>query len=229
MQFEEKKHILVIDDDDRIRSLLMRYLEKKGCVVMVAENADAAHEILKNFIFDILIIDVMMPEKNGFEFGKDVRSVSDVPILFLTAKSELSDKSEGFLVGADDYLVKPFEPEELLMRIDAILARRGLNIQAKNDVSIGGWVYSRKQGVLISRDKTVQLTDVERRLLDVMLSKTGQIFSREHLAQQLGMAGNDRTIDVQITRLRKKIENDPKSPRLIQTVRGKGYILHLEL
>jgi two-component system phosphate regulon response regulator OmpR len=228
MSFEEKKHILIIDDDERIRNLLVRYLERHDCVVMAAEDAVHAKEYLKEFIYDILIVDVMMPGQSGFEFARDVRLTSDVPMLFLTAKTELSDKAEGFDSGADDYLLKPFEPEELLMRIDAILKRRGLNLQAKATVSIGPWVYDRRQGELSNDTTIVRLTDVEQKLLKALLSKSGQIFSREVLADHLGVAGNDRTIDVQVTRLRKKIEKDPKSPRLLQTVRGKGYILYLE-
>ncbi len=228
MSFEEKKHILIIDDDDRIRALLVRYLEKKDCVVMEAENASHAEKILEEFLFDILIVDVMMPKKSGFEFARTLRETSDIPILFLTAKTEMSDKVEGFEIGADDYLSKPFEPEELMMRIEAILRRRGLNLQKKESLTIGQWVYDRKRADLVSGDQTLRLTDVEKRLLETFLSQPDHIFSREILAQKLGGEGNDRTIDVQVTRLRKKIEENPKKPKLLQTVRGKGYIFHSE-
>ena len=228
MSFEEKKHILVIDDDDRIRSLLMRYLEKQGCVVMSAEDATHAETILEEFSFDLLVVDVMMPGKNGFEFGRDLRERSDVPILFLTAKTEIEDKAEGFDIGADDYLSKPFEPEELMMRIDAVLRRRGVNLDKSDSIVIGKWTYDRKRADIVCEGVSVRLTDVEKRLLETFLSKPDQIFSRTTLAESLGIDGNDRTIDVQVTRLRKKIEEDPKQPRLLQTVRGKGYILHSE-
>ncbi len=228
MSFEEKKHILVVDDDDRIRSLLTRFLKKKDCVVMSAEDANHADALLEQFIFDILIVDVMMPGRTGFEFGKDLRAKSDVPILFLTAKTEISDKAQGFELGGDDYLSKPFEPEELLMRIDAILKRRGLNIQKSDILNIGKWSFHKKKAELISGEQTIRLTDVEKKLLETLSAKPDTIFSREALADQLNVSGNDRTIDVQVTRLRKKIEEDPKQPRLLQTVRGKGYILHSE-
>ncbi len=226
MSFEEKKHILIIDDDDRIRSLLKRYLEKHDCVVMTANGAGEAVGLLKEFVFDILIVDVMMPGQSGFEFGRDLRETSDIPIIFLTAKTELSDKAEGFDIGADDYISKPFEPEELLMRIEAILKRRGLNIQKSDIVKIGKWEFDRKLADITCGDETLRLTDVEKKLLETFLSQPNQIFSRIKLAEHLGVEGNDRTIDVQVTRLRKKIEEDPKQPRLLQTVRGKGYILH---
>ncbi len=228
MSLEEKKHILIVDDDDRIRSLLVRYLEKHNCIVMSAENAQHAEDILRDFIFDILILDVMMPVKNGFDFAREVRKNSDVPILFLTAKTELSDKADGFESGADDYLSKPFEPEELMMRIDAILRRRGLNLEKEEVFTIGKWTYNRMRMDLVSEKETLRLTDVEKSLLDVFLSRPDHIFSREILAGRLGVDGNDRTIDVQVTRLRKKIEDDTKQPRFLQTVRGKGYVLHLE-
>lgn len=225
---ENKTHILVIDDDERIRTLLSRYLKEHDYLVSTAEDTKQASTILKDFIYDLLIVDVMMPGETGFEFGQRLRQRSDVPILYLTAKAELSDKVEGFESGGDDYLSKPFEPQELLLRINAILKRKGLNIRKQDKIEIGEWIYNKKTNSLSHGEsgKSVSLTDVESKLLQALLMKKGQIVSRDDLALLLGTGENSRTIDVQVTRLRRKIEKDPKQPRLLQTVRGKGYILH---
>lgn len=225
---ENKTHILIIDDDERIRKLLSRYLTENGYLVSTAEDARYASQILKDFIYDLLIVDVMMPGETGFEFGQKFRQKSDVPILYLTAKTELSDKVEGYEAGADDYVSKPFEPQELLLRINAILKRKGLNIQKQDKIEIGDWIYKKKTGTLSHQisEKAVSLTDVEAKLLQALLMKKGNIVTRDDLALLLDIGDNSRTIDVQVTRLRRKIEDDPSKPHLLQTVRGKGYILH---
>ena len=225
---ENKTHILIIDDDERIRKLLSRYLTENGYLVSTAEDARHASQILKDFIYDLLIVDVMMPGETGFEFGQKFRQKSDVPILYLTAKTELSDKVEGYESGADDYVSKPFEPQELLLRITAILKRKGLNIQKQDKIEIGDWIYKKKTGTLSHQvsEKAVSLTDVEAKLLQALLMKKGNIVTRDDLALLLDIGDNSRTIDVQVTRLRRKIEDDPSKPHLLQTVRGKGYILH---
>ncbi|MGE4314112.1 MAG: response regulator transcription factor [Pseudobdellovibrionaceae bacterium] len=222
-----KTHILVIDDDARIRTLLMRYLQDQGFLVSVAEDAKDATAILKSLAFDLLIVDVMMPGMSGFEFARAHRELSDVPILFLTARSEIEDKVEGFGAGGDDYLAKPFEPQELLMRIGAILRRRASAPVRAEKRQVGPWMYESKRAELThDNGEAVRLTEVENRLLEALVQRQGRIVTREDLCRILDMEAQDRTIDVQVTRLRKKIEDNPKVPRLLQTVRGKGYVLH---
>ena len=226
---ENKTHILVVDDDERIRKLLSRFLRDKGYIVSTAEHARHALTTLRDFIYDLLILDVMMPGDDGFTLGKNIREKSDVPIIYLTAKSELQDKAEGYGAGGDDYLSKPFEPEELVLRIEALLKRHGLNMSvAGDDILIGRNQLNVKTNQLneVETGKVTPLTDVESRLLQVLLRKRGQTVSRYDLSHALDLDPDSRTVDVQVTRLRRKIESDPKNPTLLQTVRGKGYILH---
>lgn len=222
----DKPHILVVDDDDRIRSLLSRYLRENGFVVATAKDAEDARDVLKLALFDALIVDVMMPGQSGYEFTKSLRAGSAIPVLLLTALGETDNRIEGLESGADDYLAKPFEPKELLLRLQAVL-RRSRNInRPMSEIRVGKWVCDPITSIATdSEGHEVRLTSVEIKLLEALARHSGKILSREELARLCGVDGNDRTVDVQITRLRKKIEEDSRYPRHIQTVRGQGYIL----
>jgi two-component system phosphate regulon response regulator OmpR len=225
-----KPHILVVDDDDRLRSLLRRYLAEKGFVVSTAHAAIDARAKLKSLRYDLMVLDVMMPGETGFSFTKSLREdgnspAKQMPILLLTARGESSDRIEGFESGADDYLLKPFEPRELLLRINAILRRAPKADIVAPECKLGTWTYNLQRDELRSGDTVVRLTDMEASLMRVLASEPGNALSREALAERSKGVVNDRTIDVQVTRLRRKIESDPKNPRYLVTVRGEGYML----
>ena len=224
---DTKAHILVVDDDTRLRSLLQRFLRESDFFVSVAKDADEARERLKDYQFDLLIVDIMMPHETGLEFLKKFRQESLVPVILLTAMGETADRIAGLEIGADDYLPKPFEPKELVLRIKNILKRTPKDSKAKMQVlDLGLCTYDLdKKELLTKQNQIVHITPVEQLLLSVLGEKSGQVFSREKLAEILGAGQNPRSIDVQITRLRKKIEQDSKNPRYLQTVRGKGYML----
>lgn len=223
-------HILVIDDDDRLRSLLKRYLQENDFAVTGAKDAEQARMFLKEYLFDLLVVDVMMPNETGIEFLQKLRQENDVPAIILTAMGETHDRIAGLEAGADDYLPKPFEPKELILRIQSILRRvpkdnkDHLQVlvmgKCSYDLAIKEFKHQ-SQGI-------IHLTPVEQQILNILGLKTGQIFSREKLAELLGAGQSPRSIDVQITRLRKKIETDSKNPRYLKTVRGKGYMLLTE-
>ena len=220
-------HILVVDDDNRLRSLLQRFLRDNGFYVSVAKNAAEARERLRDYKFDLLIVDIMMPEETGLEFLEKLRRESSVPVIMLTAMGENEDRITGLEAGADDYLPKPFEPKELVLRIKNILRRAPQEDgQAVEKLNLGLCCYDMVKKELLTKQGTViHITPVEQAMLNVLGQKSGQIFTREKLAEILGAGQSPRSIDVQITRLRKKIEKDSKNPRYLQTVRGKGYML----
>lgn len=223
----EKKHILVVDDDTRLRSLLQRFLRENDFFVSAAKGAAEAREFLNTYRFDLLIVDIMMPEESGLEFLSWLRQESTLPVILLTAMGETADRIAGLENGADDYLPKPFEPKELVLRVKNILKRTP---QEKSEVteklSFGMCYYDMSSKELLStQGQIIHITPVEQALLNVLGGKSGQIFSRESLAEILEAGQSPRSIDVQITRLRKKIEKDSKNPRYLQTVRGKGYML----
>ena len=221
-------HILVVDDDKRLRSLLLRYLSQQGCIVITAENAETAMYMLEKFAFDLTILDVMMPGEDGINLTKRIRTqYTDLPILMLTAKTETESRIQGLEAGVDDYLPKPFEPKELWLRLQAILRRTGFDQNhASEHIQIGDYVFDADHRVLKSENaENISLTESEIALLSLLIEHKGDILDRYFLADKLGLDAKERTIDVQITRLRKKIEPDPKTPRFLQTVRGKGYIL----
>ena len=220
-------HILVVDDDNRIRSLLQRFLRDNEFYVSVAKDAADARELLKDYKFDLLIVDIMMPEESGLEFLQTFRQESNVPVIMLTAMGETADRISGLECGADDYLPKPFEPKELVLRIKSILRRAPQTDQAAVDkLNLGLCCYDMNKKELTNKQGgIIHITPVEQAMLSVLGQKSGQIFSREKLADILGAGQSPRSIDVQITRLRKKIEKDSKNPRYLQTVRGKGYML----
>lgn len=222
-------HLLVVDDDERIRSLLQKFLIRAGFLVSVARDSAHARRLLKGLDFDMLILDVMMPGEDGVAFTRDLRRTMTLPILLLTAKGETSNKIEGFEAGADDYLVKPFEPKELLMRINAILRRAPVMVQqvAPRVLQLGAVRYDPERGELWAGADLVRLTATEAALMRVFSAQPGVALSRDQLVGDMPRdeGGAERAVDVQITRLRRKIEVDPKQPRYLQTVRGEGYML----
>ncbi len=225
-----KPHILVVDDDDRLRELLRRYLAEQGFIVTTAPNAADARGKLKNLSYDIMVLDVMMPGETGLELTRslheDTKSqVKQLPILLLTARGEPSDRIIGLEVGADDYLPKPFEPRELLLRINSILRRIPKPPIAMPDLKLGRWFYNFQRDELRSGEETIRLTDMEAGLMRVLAAEPGVVISREALSERSKGTVSGRTIDVQVTRLRRKIETDVKNPRYLITVRGEGYML----
>ena len=226
---QDRPHILVIDDDTRLRALLQRYLQENGFAVTTAKDAENARMFLSQYIFDLLIVDVMMPNETGLEFLQNLRKTSQIPAIVLTAMGETEDRISGLESGADDYLAKPFEPKELVLRINNILRRIPQKTLAQNLLKIGDFTFDIKTNELRDKDgNTMHITPLEQTLLSILGKKNGQIFSREQLAELLETGENSRSIDVQITRLRKKIEKDSKNPRYLQTIRGKGYMLLID-
>ena len=226
----EAAHILVVDDDHRLRDLLQKYLSENGFRVTAAEHAADARAKMASIAFDILVLDLMMPGENGIEFAKSVRSGSymskDVPILMLTAMAETDDRISGLEGGADDYMVKPFEPRELLLRINSILRRIPRDeLPEITETYLGALVFDMTREELRKGESIVPLTSTEVNLLKILVQRPGSIVSREELTRILAPGGGERTVDVQVNRLRRKIEADPKMPRYLQTVRGQGYIL----
>jgi two-component system phosphate regulon response regulator OmpR len=217
-------HILVVDDDDRIRELLKKFLIGSGARVSTAADAEAARKLLGSFEFDLLIVDVMMPREDGFSLLKSVRRTSTVPILLLTARGMPEDRIRGLGLGADDYVPKPFEPDELALRINAILRRTAPRAEGGGEVRFGPNLFHAVRGELTRDGKAVKLTESEAVLLRILAARAGESISREELARRTG-AGLERSVDVQVTRLRRKIEDDPRIPIYLQTVRGIGYRL----
>jgi len=219
----DKRHILVVDDDTRIRTLLQRYLADNGYRVTVARDAADARARLAGLTFDLIVLDVMMPGEDGVSLTHALRGGSDVPILLLTARSEAQDRIAGLESGADDYLPKPFEPRELLLRIGTILRRAKTDLPHA-ELSMGPSRFNPERGELKRNGKTVRLTSAEVTLLRIFAAEPGRAFSRTELCKRTGVT-LERSIDVQVTRLRRKIEDDPKLPIYLQTVRGVGYAL----
>ena len=222
-------HILVVDDDERIRTLLTRYLEQNGFLVCVASDAKASREMLSRFQFDAMVLDILMPGETGLDLTLDLRKTKDIPILLLTALGEVDDRITGLQTGADDYLPKPFEPQELVLRLQALLRRRKLPEASASAFKLGRWEYDVLHSELKCGDELVKLTTVENTLLQALTGRAGEAVSREELAEICELDGGERTIDVQVTRLRRKLEDDPKQPRVLQTIRGKGYLLRGEI
>jgi two-component system phosphate regulon response regulator OmpR len=222
---DDAPHLLLVDDDRRIRELLSRYLLQEGYRVTTAESAAHARAKLTGLSFDLLILDVTMPGESGFDLARDIRRESDVPILMLTARSEAGDRIHGLEIGADDYMPKPFEPRELSLRIGSILRRaKPAPAIARESVRFGEFVFNLVRQELWRRDQIVHLTDRERDMLTMLAAQPGETVPRLALAGN-GKASNERAVDVQINRLRRKIEQDPANPLIVQTVRGVGYRL----
>ncbi|QMU58778.1 MAG: response regulator [Boseongicola sp.] len=224
-------HLLIVDDDERIRSLLQKFLIRHGFLVSAARDAAHADRILSGLDFDMLVLDVMMPGEDGVSFCRRLRETRDMPVLLLTAKAETDDRIAGLEAGADDYLAKPFEPKELLLRINSILRRappsEPVNVAPKV-LGLGTFRYDVEKGAMWNGETPVRLTATESQLMRIFATSPGEAVSRAHLVEELGRSSGqaqERAVDVQITRLRRKIEADPKQPRYIQTVRGAGYML----
>ncbi|MCK6454279.1 MAG: response regulator transcription factor [Alphaproteobacteria bacterium] len=230
---DEAPHILVVDDDNRLRSLLRRFLSENGFRVSVAGDAAEARRTLASLDFDLLVLDVMMPGENGFALVRSLRETRSVPILMLSALGETDNRIEGLERGADDYLAKPFEPRELVLRLRALLRRARAEpppapVPAAPQpiaVRLGELRFDAGRMLLLRGEQAVRLTTAEATLLGLLAERPGEVMSRETLTERVGIAGGTRAVDVQVTRLRRKIEPDPKFPRYLQTVRGRGYVL----
>ncbi len=222
---DELPHVLVVDDDNRLRDLLAKFLGENGFMVVTAKDAADARGKMTLFAFDIIVLDLMMPGESGLDFAEDLRIRSKIPILMLTAMGEPENRIEGLERGADDYLVKPFEPRELLLRLHSVLRRLPKPRAPVADVNLGEVIFSPDRGELSRHGQPIRLTDVEAALLGALARQPGEILSREELIELTGASGGGRAIDVQVTRLRRKIEEQSKLPRHLQTVRGKGYVL----
>ena len=222
---EEQAHILVIDDDDRLRDLLGRFLSESGFRVSDAANASQARHLLSSLAFDLLIIDVMMPGEDGVAFLSDIRPQNDVPALFLTALAETENRIDGLEAGADDYIGKPFEPRELILRIKRILARRPQKQGDKAIVTFGDFTFEIETGRLLASGLPLHITTAERDLLTAFATHPNETLSREALHDSLEGRMEGRSIDVAIARLRRKLEDDPKKPHFLLTMRGAGWSL----
>jgi two-component system phosphate regulon response regulator OmpR len=221
-----KNHILIVDDDDRIRSLLKDYLFENKYIVSTAENADQAKKKLGYIKFDIIILDVMMPGQNGYDLTKEIKKNSKVPIILLTAKGEVENRIKGLELGADDYLGKPFEPKELLLRIKNII-NKSIKIDLKIKHNIGAAQVDLNKMIISLNNDTKKINNSEKKVLIEMITNPGTTYSREEIGKIAGIS-QERSIDVMITRLRQKLEINPKNPKYLQTIRGSGYVLWIE-
>ena len=221
-----KNHILVVDDDDRIRNLLKDYLNENDYIVSTAENAEQAKIKLEYLKFDVIILDIMMPGQNGYELTKEIKRHLKVPIILLTAKGEVENRIKGLELGADDYIGKPFEPKELLLRVKNIINKDNkINLKSKHYV--GNAEIDLNKMVINLDGKIKKINNSEKKVLIEMLANPGKTYSREEIGKISGIT-QERSIDVMITRLRQKLEIDPKNPKYLQTIRGSGYVLWIE-
>ena len=219
-------HILVVDDDDRIRELVKQYLEENNFLVNTAADAFEAKKKIDIIKFDILILDIMMPGKSGLSLTKEIKKTNQTPVILLTAKGETTDRIQGLEIGADDYLGKPFEPKELLLRIKNIL-NKTQKPHIPNEIYIGNALINLKKLNIKINNKIVKINPQEKQILEKMLEVPGKVFSRNDIGRIINIS-KERTIDVMITRLRQKIESNPKNPKYLQTIRGAGYVLWIE-
>ena len=221
-----KAHILVVDDDDGIRNLVKQYLNENNFLVTTAISAEDAVQKINLIKFDLIVLDIMMPGKNGLEFTIENKQKINTPIILLTAKGEASERVEGLEVGADDYLAKPFEPKELILRIKNILNKtKSKNI--RRVIDFGNITIDLNKHLIFNNDKEFKINNTEKTILEEMVNSPGKTFSREEIGRIINL-DKERSIDVIITRLRKKIEIDPKNPKYLQTLRGEGYVLWIE-
>ena len=220
-----KKHILIVDDDDRIRDLLKDFLTENKYIVSTAENAEEAKKKIEYLKFDILILDVMMPGQNGYDLTKEIKNKIKVPIILLTAKGEVENRIKGLELGADDYIAKPFEPKELLLRVKNIIKYNKVDL--KNKYSVGSAEIDLNKMSITLNKKEKKINNTEKKVLAEMLSNPGKTFSRNEIGK-ISQISQERSIDVMITRLRQKIEMNPKNPKYLQTIRGSGYVLWIE-
>ena len=221
-----KAHILIVDDDDGIRDLVKQYLNQNNYLVSTAKNAEDATEKVKIIKFDLIVLDIMMPGKSGLEFTYQNKKKIDTPIILLTAKGEASERVKGLEIGADDYLPKPFEPKELILRINNILLKTKRE-DAKRIIEFGNIRIDLNKLFIFRNKQSLKINNTEKTILEKMINNPGKIFKREEIANLIHL-DKERSIDVIITRLRKKIEENPKSPKYLQTIRGEGYVLWIE-
>jgi len=219
-------HILVVDDDDGIRSLVKKYLNENNYLVTTAESAESASEKIKIIKFDLIILDIMMPGKSGLDFINEKSEMLETPIILLTAKGEPNERIEGLEVGADDYLSKPFEPKELILRIKNII-KKTKKLNQKRIIEFENIKIDLNKLLIFKGDKPLKINNTEKIILEKMINNPGKTFSRESIGKLIEL-NKERSIDVIITRLRKKIEIDPKNPKYLQTIRGAGYVLWIE-
>ena len=219
-------HILVVDDDDRIRELVKEYLEENNFLITTAKDSYDAKKKLEIIKFDLIVLDIMMPGQSGLSLTKEIKKDNSVPIILLTAKGEAINRIEGLEIGADDYLGKPFEPKELLLRIKNILDKTK-KAPLPNEVYIGNALVNLKKLSIKLNEKVIKINPQERKVLEKMLESPGEVFSREEIGKIINIS-KERTIDVIITRLRQKIESAPKNPKYLQTIRGSGYVLWIK-
>ena len=219
-------HILVVDDDDGIRSLVKKYLNENNFLISTAKNAEDAKKKIELIKFDLIILDIMMPGKSGLEFTNENKSKLNTPIILLTAKGEASERVEGLEVGADDYLPKPFEPKELVLRINNILSKTKKD-NHKRVIEFGSIKIDLNKLFIYRGSQNLKINSTEKVILEKMINSPGKIFKREEIGKLIDL-DKERSIDVIITRLRKKVEENPKSPKYLQTVRGEGYVLWIE-
>ena len=222
----ENSHILIVDDDNRIRELIKEYLEDNDFIVSTANDAEEASEKIKLIDFEIIVLDIMMPGESGLTLTKKLRKNISTPIILLTAKGEVDDRIIGLESGADDYLVKPFSPKELLLRINNIL-KKTKEETLEEKIKIGENRLNLKKMIIEKNGKTIKLNGTEKKLLENMIFSKGKTFSREEIGKIINIS-KERSVDVMITRLRQKLEYDPKNPQYLQTVRGSGYVLWIE-
>ena len=219
-------HILVVDDDDGIRSLVKKYLNENDFLVTTAENAENAFEKIKVIKFDLIILDIMMPGKSGLDFIKENKKKIETPIILLTAKGEANERIEGLELGADDYLPKPFEPKELILRIQNIIKKTKIKEQ-KRVIEFENIKIDLNKQLILKKNNEYKINNTEKLILEKMINNPGKTYSREDIGLLIDL-DKERSIDVIITRLRKKIEIDPKNPKFLQTIRGAGYVLWIE-
>jgi two-component system, OmpR family, phosphate regulon response regulator OmpR len=224
---DDAKHILIVDDDQKIRDLLARYLFEHGFRVTTAEDATTARAAMRGLAFDLVLLDVMMPGETGLSLAKDLKASSALPVCLLTARAEIEHRIEGLEIGVEDYVTKPFEPRELVLRLRNILRRGQPATGPADEVRMGAYVFYIARGELKRDDEPIKLTERERDLLRLFAQRRGMPVPRHELSSD-DNTGSERAIDVQINRLRRKIESDPANPVYLQTVRGKGYILYTD-
>ena len=218
-------HILVVDDDKGIRALVKEYLDQNNFITSTAENAEKALEKTKIIKFDLIILDIMMPGKSGLDFLKENKNFIDTPIILLTAKGEANDRIEGLETGADDYLPKPFEPKELLLRIRNILNKT--KVKERKEIEFGNVKINLNKMIIHKNNKQIKINSTEKKIFEKMVNSPGKVFTRESIGKLIKI-DKERSVDVVITRLRKKIEDSPKNPKYLQTIRGQGYVLWIE-
>ena len=221
-----RAHILVVDDDDGIRALVKKYLNENNFLVTTSDSAENASEKIKIIKFDLIVLDIMMPGKSGLDFIIEEKKKLDTPIILLTAKGEAIERVEGLEIGADDYLPKPFEPKELILRIKNILNKTNIT-KDKNEIEFGNVKINLNKMLIFKNNRQIKINNTEKKIFEKMINSPGKVFTRDSISKLIKI-DKERSVDVVITRLRKKIEDSPKNPKYLQTIRGEGYVLWIE-